>query len=62
MRCGIRGKLISVIKSLYDNSLRSVKFKGELSEIFSVDQDVLQGKPLSPTLFSLFLNDFENDL
>ena len=42
-------------------TLSSIKFKGEVSEIFSVDQGVLQGEPLSPMLFSHFLNDFENE-
>ena len=61
VRCGVRCKLFSVIKSMYENSVSCVKFKGEFSEIFSVEKGVLQGEPLSPMLFSLFLNDFENE-
>ena len=46
-----------VIKSLHLNSKLYVFINGELSNKVRCNVGVYQGRPLSPNLFSLFIND-----
>ena len=59
-KLGIRGKLFDTVFSLYSHVKRCVKYNSELSDFFDVERGVLQGEALSPMLFSMYLNDFEN--
>ena len=43
----------------YEFSRSAELLEGERSDIFSLDQGVAQGCSLSPTLFSVFINDLE---
>jgi len=56
---GVRGKMLTVIKSMYSNIKSRVKFQNSLSNDFSCMLGVRQGECLSPFLFSMFLNDIE---
>ena len=55
---GIDGKMYKSIKSLYENTKASVKLsKGLFTDWFETPSGVKQGDTLSPTLFSVFIND-----
>ena len=56
-KLGIDGKFYFSIKSLYTHTRSRVQVNDIMTEWFSVDQGVRQGDSLSPTLFSLYLND-----
>lgn len=53
--------MYSIIRALYTNVKCCVKYATIFSKFFSVDTGVLPGEALSPLLFSLYLNDFENE-
>lgn len=62
IKYGVRGKILNVIKSMYNNVKSKVKFMNEVSESFICDLGVRQGECLSPFLFSMYLNDLEETL
>ena len=53
----IDGKMFRAIRNLYDNTQSTIKLNGYITEFFNVTCGVKQGDNLSPTLFSLFIND-----
>ena len=59
---GVRGKLLNVIRSMYDCIKSRVKVGNTLSNEFSCMLGVRQGECLSPLLFLLYLNDLEEML
>ena len=59
---GVRGKLLKVIQSIYANVKSRVKYGTELSSEFECYLGVRQGESLSPFLFSMYLNDIENEI
>lgn len=59
IKLGLRGKMLDIIRSMYDSIKSKVKFLNELSNEFSCSLGVRQGECLSPFLFSMFLNDLE---
>ena len=58
----IKGKMYSVIASLYSNSTACVKINNYKTRIFDIMSGVKQGDTLSPTLFSMFINDLAVDV
>ena len=54
---GIQGKMLTIIRSLYDKVKCCLKYKGALSDYFKSDVGLMQGETLSPLLFSLYVND-----
>lgn len=56
---GLRGKLLGIIRVMYENMKRFVKSAGNLSEFFKNSISLLQGEVLSLIVFSLYVNDFE---
>jgi len=56
----IRGKILNIIKSLYNNIKSRVKYNNTLSEAFECHLGVFQGDSLSPLVFSLYVNDLED--
>ena len=54
---GIQGQFLSMIKALYQKVSSTVKINSQLSDWFDVNCGVKQGCVLSPTLFSMFIND-----
>ena len=61
-RSGVTGKLLNILKSLYKSLKSCVRYKSELSDFFSCSQGLMQGEGLSPFLYSMYVNDFENEL
>lgn len=58
---GIQGKIFEVIKSLYSQVKSCVFLDGKKSDFFLSARGVRQGENLSPLLFSLFINDIEQE-
>ena len=54
---GIFGRLYEAIKSVYSNSKACVKVNMHSTEWFNIYAGVKQGDTLSPTLFSMYIND-----
>ena len=59
---GVRGKIIDVIRSMYENIKSKVKYENRLSNDFTCLLGVRQGECLSPFLFSMYVNDLEEKL
>ena len=59
---GIDGKLLTLIRSMYNEVKLQVKHMGSLSDIFNSNVGLFQGEITSPILFSLFINDIELSL
>ena len=62
LKTGIEGKIYKSIKSLYSGTLSCVRLNGFLTDWFNCDSGVRQGDNLSPTLFSVFINDLALEL
>jgi hypothetical protein len=63
LKCGIDGKVFSAIKSLYTSTEACIKLpRGIHSDWFETLYGVRQGDNLSPTLFSIFINDLADDI
>ena len=58
---GVRGKMFNVIRSMYESVKSRVKYNNELSNDFDSYLGVRQGECLSPFLFSMYLNDIEDE-
>ena len=54
---GIHSKIYEAVKSLYQNTMCCIKVNTHLTPWFETTTGVKQGDNLSPTIFSLFLND-----
>ena len=61
-RLGIEGKFYDAICSLYDDIKCCVQINGMLTDTFRVQRGVKQGCLISPTLFSVYINDLADDL
>lgn len=59
---GIRGRLFKAIKAMYNSLISCVRANGVFSEFFECPVGVRQGCVLSPTLFSLFINQLANHI
>ena len=53
----IDGSMYGMVKALYDFTESCIDINGELSDWFTTFQGVRQGDNLSPTLFSIYIND-----
>jgi hypothetical protein len=62
LQIGISGKFLAAIKSLYKDIQCAVRVNGILSDYFSVNNGVKQGCVLSPTLFSIYVDDLVNNV
>ena len=58
----VSGKILNVIKSMYENTKSCVMLNQELSETFLFNVGVRQGENLSPLLFAYYVNDIEESL
>ena len=57
----VRGRILNVIKSMYQSVKSIVKYNNSVSEDFTCNLGVRQGKCVSTFLFSFYLNDMENE-
>ena len=62
IKLGIRGNILNIVMSMYQNVKSKVKFDGEKSDTFACYTGVRQGECLSPFLFSMYINDLEDEL
>ena len=56
----INGKLLNVVKNMYDKAKSCVKIENLYSDYFPCNIGVRQGDNLSPLLFALFINYFSH--
>ena len=54
---GVQGKMLNVIKSLYNDTTAQVKVSDQLSSPFEISLGVKQGDPPSPFFFNTYMND-----
>ena len=59
IKLGIRGKTFNIMKSIYSDVKSRFQFCNKLGNEFPCSLGVRQGECLSPILFSLYLNDIE---
>ena len=53
----VHGRLFNTLSTIYSMSNSCLRLNGQLTESFNVSSGVRQGDVMSPTLFSMFLND-----
>ena len=62
MKIGINGRILDAIQSLYVNVQSTVKVNDLFSPWFPVSNGVKQGCKISPTLFSVYINDLAQEI
>ena len=53
----INGNLLNLLQSIYRQSQCSLKINNKLTQFFRYERGVIQGNPLSPMLFNIYIND-----
>ena len=61
IKLGVKGKMLNIIQSMYSSVKSKVKYDNELSNDFDSYLGVRQGECLSPFLFSMYINDIEEE-
>ncbi|OXA44553.1 LINE-1 retrotransposable element ORF2 protein [Folsomia candida] len=56
---GMSGKLIRILKSLYENATTKVRMEHGLTQPIDITEGVLQGEILSPFLYNLYVSEIE---
>ena len=56
-RNNINGNFLNLLKNIYKHSNCAVKLNNKLTQFFNYERGVIQGNPLSPTLFNIYVND-----
>ena len=62
LKNGVNGKVLQVIHNMYKNAKSCVKSCDKISDFFSCDMGVRQGENLSPVLFAIYFNDFNESM
>ena len=60
LKNGVKGNLFRAIESIYNVVKANVKSNNEISDVFTCPTGLRQGCPLSPMLFSLFINELDD--
>lgn len=60
-RLGITGRMLNMIKAIYRDTVNTVKTSNGNTECFRTYKGVRQGCPLSPTMYSIYINDMEEE-
>ena len=58
-QAGIQGKMLRILKSMYDKVKSCVRHCNNFSDFFECSVGLRQGEVVSPVLVSLFLDDLE---
>ena len=58
-KAGISGKMLKIIKSIYEQVKSCVKHCNNYSEFFDISVGLRQGEVMSPVLFAFFIEDLE---
>ena len=59
---GVRGKMLSALQSLYHDIKCTVRLNNTFTDTFPIHSGVKQGCNLSPTLYSVYINDLAEDI
>ncbi len=62
LRAGVDGKFYLALKNTLDSTSSCVRLNHQLSESFTTSFGTRQGDPISPTNFSVFINDLLTEL
>ena len=62
LSCGVKGKMLNVIMSMYECVKTCVFVEGQKSAPFLSKLGVRQGECLSPFLFAIYVNDLESNM
>ena len=62
LQYNIDGKMYKAIKNMYAHTESCIKLNNMMSGWFSINSGVRQGDPISPTLFSLYINELAKDI
>ena len=62
MSIGISGKIFDAIQSLYESVQCTIKVNDLFSPWFFVTHGIKQGCKISPTLFSIYINDLAQEI
>ena len=62
IKYGVRGKILNIIKCMYNAFKTAVRVNGEVTESYMNTCGVAQGECLSSFLFSIYFNDLEETL
>ena len=61
-RIGVHGEFLRGVQALYADVPMALQFEGGMSDTFQSTLGVKQGCPLSPTLFGIYIDDFQAEL
>ena len=62
LQSNINGKMYDSIKNIYAHTTSCIRINDKLTEWFDCKSGVRQGDCLSPTIFSLFINDLVSEI
>ena len=62
VKCGVQGKILNIIMSMYNSVKTRVFVNGVKSDMYECKLGVRQGECVSPFLFAMYINDLEEKL
>lgn len=62
LRKGMAPQLVTMLQALFDQNRSCVRVNGQLFSEFPLESGLLHGSPLSPMLYSAFIDDLVGDL